>query len=193
MYNAVLFNEWSNLDKYDVHKSIKHYEGDLCFGGGWFIVVIILPTGQISNHYRIEDWDKFDAIDWNFMAHEFHRITNDTPNVILFTGWSHANEIIKIFMITSSGAEGINLENTRFVHIAEPYWHPVRMEQVIGRAKRICSHRNLPEHLRNIQVYLYLSVLSEEQIKNERNIELRTKDVSRVDRQTPVTTDEYLF
>jgi hypothetical protein len=102
-------------------------------------------------------------------------------------------EIIKIFMITSSGAEGINLENTRFVHIAEPYWHPVRMEQVIGRAKRICSHRNLPEHLRNIQVFLYLSVLSEEQIKNERNIELRTKDVSRVDRQTPVTTDEYLF
>lgn len=102
-------------------------------------------------------------------------------------------EIIKVFMITSSGAEGINLENTRFVHIAEPYWHPVRMEQVIGRAKRICSHRNLPEHLRNIQVYLYLSVLSEEQIKNERNIELRTKDVSRVDRQTPVTTDEYLF
>jgi hypothetical protein len=85
------------------------------------------------------------------------------------------------------------LENTRFVHIAEPYWHPVRVEQVIGRAKRICSHRNLPEHLRNIQVYLYLSVMSEEQIKNERNIELRTKDVSRIDQQTPVTTDEYLF
>ncbi len=102
-------------------------------------------------------------------------------------------EIIKVFMITSSGAEGINLENTRFVHIAEPYWHPVRVEQVIGRAKRICSHRNLPEHLRNIQVYLYLSVMSEEQIKNERNIELRTKDVSRIDQQTPVTTDEYLF
>ncbi len=102
-------------------------------------------------------------------------------------------EIIKVFMITSSGAEGINLENTRFVHIAEPYWHPVRMEQVIGRAKRICSHRNLPEHLRNIQVYLYLSVMSEEQIKNEKYIELRTMDVSRADRQTPVTTDEYLF
>ena len=25
-------------NKYDVHKSIKHFDGDFCFGGGWFIV-----------------------------------------------------------------------------------------------------------------------------------------------------------
>ena len=100
----------------------------------------------------------------------------------------HANnfmgEIIKVFMITSSGAEGINLENTRFVHIADPYWHPVRMEQVIGRAKRICSHKNLPEELRNIKVFLYLSTMSEQQL--EKNIEIKTKDEGK-------TTDEYLF
>lgn len=106
---------------------------------------------------------------------------------------NYMGEVVKIFMITSSGAEGINLENTRFVHIAEPYWHPVRIEQVIGRARRICSHKNLPEHLRTIQVFLYLAVMSEEQKNNEKNIELKTKDVSRIDRQTPVTTDEYLF
>ena len=93
-------------------------------------------------------------------------------------------EIIKVFMITSSGAEGINLENTRFVHIADPYWHPVRIEQVIGRARRICSHKNLPEELRNIKVFLYLSTLSAEQL--EKNIEIKTKDEGK-------TTDEYLF
>ena len=54
-------------------------------------------------------------------------------------------EIIKVLMITSSGSEGINLRNTRYVHIMEPYWHPVRMEQVIGRARRICRHKDLPE------------------------------------------------
>ena len=32
------------------------------------------------------------------------------------------------------GAEGISLRNTRCVHIMEPYWHPVRIQQVIGRA-----------------------------------------------------------
>jgi hypothetical protein len=59
-------------------------------------------------------------------------------------------EWIRIFMITSSGAEGISLKNTRFVHIMEPYWHPVREEQVIGRARRICSHIELPEEHRNV-------------------------------------------
>jgi hypothetical protein len=102
-------------------------------------------------------------------------------------------EIIKIFMITSSGAEGINLENTRFVHIMEPYWNPVRVDQVIGRARRICSHKNLPPELQTVRVHLYLSTFSAEQMKSEKNIDIRVNDVSRVDRKTPVSTDEYLF
>ena len=59
VYNAVLFNNWAKGAKYNVHKSIKHHEGDLCFGGGWFIVVALLPGGQISNHYEMKDWDLF--------------------------------------------------------------------------------------------------------------------------------------
>lgn len=67
MYNAALFNEWARLWRigeddevnFNVHKSWKHNDGELCFGGGWFVVVAILPTGQISNHYPAEDWDLF--------------------------------------------------------------------------------------------------------------------------------------
>lgn len=59
LYNAALFNVWAKLGLYDVHKSLRHNEGEECFGGGWFIVVAVLPTGQISNHYKIEDWDLF--------------------------------------------------------------------------------------------------------------------------------------
>ena len=59
LYNAVLFNEWADRNLYQVHKSIYHNDGELCFGGGWFIVVAILPSGQISNHYKMEDWDLF--------------------------------------------------------------------------------------------------------------------------------------
>jgi hypothetical protein len=60
-YNVALFNEWGsyNFPIYEVHKSWKHHDGELCFGGGWFIVVAILPSGQISNHYKAEDWDLF--------------------------------------------------------------------------------------------------------------------------------------
>lgn len=67
LYNAAFFNElaYKNSEKfwdvdYDVHKSKKHSDGEDCFGGGWFIVVAELPTGQISNHYEMKYWDYFD-------------------------------------------------------------------------------------------------------------------------------------
>lgn len=59
MYNAALFNEWAVRGMYEVHKSKKHHDGEDCFGGGWFIVCAKLPSGQISNHYELADWDLF--------------------------------------------------------------------------------------------------------------------------------------
>jgi len=58
-YNAALFNEWAASGKHSVHKSFRHHDGELCFGGGWFIVVAVLPDGQISNHYEEKDWALF--------------------------------------------------------------------------------------------------------------------------------------
>ena len=95
-------------------------------------------------------------------------------------------------MITASGAEGINLKNTRYVHIMEPYWHMVRLNQVIGRARRLCSHQDLPEELRTVQVFLYISVIpldldpdrvaKDPELKKKKNdhIELVLRDVSRL-------------
>ena len=106
---------------------------------------------------------------------------------------NNLGEIIKLLMITSSGAEGINLKSTRFVHIVEPYWHMVRIEQVVGRARRICSHQSLPEDMRNVKVFLYASVLSNEQKKDKNNNELINQDISKIDNKTTVTTDESLY
>jgi len=58
-YNVALFNEWASGGKCSVHKSWRHHDGELCFGGGWFIVVAVLPQGQISNHYEAKDWNLF--------------------------------------------------------------------------------------------------------------------------------------
>ena len=68
LYNAAFFNL---LPKQLVHKSKRHHDGEECFGGGWFIVMANLPTGQISNHYELKDWDLFQipekevADEWN--------------------------------------------------------------------------------------------------------------------------------
>lgn len=71
MYNACLFNEWAAQGRYEVHKSKRHFDGEECFGGGWFIVVAVLPGGQVSNHYKMEDWDLFGCVEVEKALYEF--------------------------------------------------------------------------------------------------------------------------
>ena len=94
-------------------------------------------------------------------------------------------DMIQLLMITASGAEGIDLKNVRFVHIMEPYWHHVRINQVIGRARRICSHASLPEEMQTVKVYMYISVIPEEILKTDRYVDLRNLD-------NGLTTDQNL-
>jgi hypothetical protein len=94
-------------------------------------------------------------------------------------------ELIQVLMITASGAEGIDLKNTRFVHVMEPYWHHVRINQVIGRARRICSHKDLPEELQTVKVFLYISKIGKE-IETDEYLEIKMMDNSK-------TTDESLY
>lgn len=69
-------------------------------------------------------------------------------------------KIVKIIMISPAGAEGLSLLNTRQVHIVEPYWHEVRIKQMIGRAIRLCSHKLLPKKERHVEVFRYKSIRS---------------------------------
>jgi hypothetical protein len=84
-----------------------------------------------------------------------------------FTGNLHG-ELCRVFCITSAGAEGLSLKNVRRVHIMEPYWNPVRTDQVKGRAVRICSHIDLnysasPEdNERTVEVFTYCSTFAPE-------------------------------
>ncbi len=106
---------------------------------------------------------------------------------------NNLGDIIKLLMITSSGAEGITLKNVRYVHIMEPYWHYVRIEQVIGRAKRICSHYELPKELQNIKVFLYVMNFTTSQLESDTSIELRLKDKGKLDKTKIVTSDQLLY
>jgi hypothetical protein len=67
-------------------------------------------------------------------------------------------DVVKIIMISPAGAEGLSLMNTRQVHIVEPYWHEVRIKQMVGRAIRLCSHRELPKAERHVEVFRYKSI-----------------------------------
>lgn len=74
-------------------------------------------------------------------------------------------EICKVIGITGAGAEGISLKFVRGVHIMEPYWNDVRLEQVKGRAVRICSHAELPPDDRTVSVFTYACAFLPEDLK----------------------------
>ena len=134
---------------------------------------------EILRHIYNGEWDDIPDSIGNVLKSKYHN--------------NNMGEVIKIFMITSSGSEGINLRNTRFVHIMEPYWHPVRLEQVIGRARRICSHKDLPKALQTVEVFVYLMIFSEAQIKSDEAVQLKTRDLSKAIPRVPITSDQYLY
>jgi hypothetical protein len=125
--------------------------------------------------------------DWDYIPTSIASVLKSMNNN------NNMGEVIKILMITSSGSEGINLRNTRYVHIMDPYWHPVRTEQVIGRARRICSHKNLPPELQTVEVFIYLMTFTDEQKNGEESIELKLKDLSKREPKVPLTSDEALY
>ena len=106
---------------------------------------------------------------------------------------NYMGELIKVIMITASGAEGISLSNVRYVHITEPYWHPVRINQVIGRARRICSHKNLPKEFQTVEVFIYLMEFTDAQLQDEKAVELKLHDKSKVNPKMYLTSDQALF
>jgi hypothetical protein len=70
--------------------------------------------------------------------------------------------IIDLILISSTGAEGLDLKNVRHIHIMEPYWNYSRISQVKHRGIRNDSHIALPPSERNVSTYIYLSIKPDE-------------------------------
>ena len=93
-------------------------------------------------------------------------------------------EVCRVFMITGAGAEGLSLKNVRAVHIMEPYWNKVRLDQVKGRAVRICSHKDLPRKDRNVDIFTYVSVIEQSMMSMVTEVEYMDGGL---------TTDQYIY
>ena len=66
---------------------------------------------------------------------------------------------IKIIIGSRVTSEGLDLKNIREIHVLEPWYHLKKIEQVIGRGVRYCSHKDLEEHEKNVTIYLYASLI----------------------------------
>lgn len=70
---------------------------------------------------------------------------------------------IKIIIGSTVASEGLDFKNIRSIHILEPWHNLNKLEQVIGRGIRNCSHLDWKEPKeRNVTVYLHTTKLLEE-------------------------------
>jgi hypothetical protein len=67
-------------------------------------------------------------------------------------------ELCMMLLVSSTGAEGLDLKRVRHIHIMEPYWNWGRIQQIIFRGVRADSHIDLPQAEKNVQSYIYLAV-----------------------------------
>jgi superfamily II DNA or RNA helicase len=131
----------------------------------------------------------------DFIPARYAMITGDpriSPNndydVKALTGLDNKDgNKIKVILISKAGSEGLDFKFIRQVHILEPWYNMNRIEQIIGRAVRNFSHKDLPFEKRNVEIFMYGSLLED---KNEeaadvyvyRVAEFKAKQIGKVSR-----------
>jgi hypothetical protein len=112
---------------------------------------------------------------------------------------NYYGEVIKMLMTNKTGSEGLDLKEIRNIHIMEPYWNDVLIEQVIGRGVRKNSHIRLPAHERNVEAFIYMSTITPDLVRKISYIDVRNDTYKYPNAVLPdkvnkvVTTDEYIF
>jgi superfamily II DNA or RNA helicase len=101
--------------------------------------------GEGKNRFAIWSGDES-----NNIKNEIKAVFNNKEN--------YNGSKIKIIIGSPSIKEGVSLLRVEQVHILEPYWNMSRIKQIIGRAIRFCSHKDLPLEKRKVYIYLYLAV-----------------------------------
>ena len=104
---------------------------------------------------------------------------------------------IKIIIGSSVASEGLDFKNIRSIHILEP-WHNInKLEQVIGRGIRNCSHKTLESEKRNVTIYLHTSIASETETIDMylyRYSEKKAKQIGKIENiLKSVAIDKYIF
>jgi superfamily II DNA or RNA helicase len=193
--SVLVYSQFRMIEGLGIFKEVLNRQG--------FAEINIVNNEEFG--YMIDDMDIFDErydnkryvifnsdrTKTNIIMNIFNGNSKALPKVIQ-EQLSHINlekeqmygKVVKAMMITQSGAEGISLKNVRRVLITEYFWNSVRIDQVIGRAVRTCSHKSLPVADQNVQVFTYLMNFTKKQLND--NPTLRSKDKE-------ITTDKHIY
>lgn len=129
-----------------VYSSFKEY-------GGIRTIAKILEANGYKNFMEAGPGKKRYAV-WS--GDEAHA-TKERVREVFNSPDNTDGHLIKVLLGSPSIKEGVSLLRVRNVHVMEPYWNMSRIEQVIGRAIRFCSHKDMPKEDRRVKVYMYVA------------------------------------
>jgi len=130
-----------------VYSNFKEYGGIKSF-------IRVLESQGYKNYIKDgEGWKRYAV--WtgdekDYIKEEIKAVFNHRDN--------HNGSKIKVMLGSPSIKEGVSLLRVQQVHIMEPYWNQSRLDQVIGRAIRYCSHKDMADEKRLVKVYIYIAV-----------------------------------
>lgn len=78
-------------------------------------------------------------------------------------------KLIKVILGSPAMKEGVTLLRVSQVHMLDPYWNQSREEQVIGRAIRFCSHKDVAVNKQVVDVYKYYATHPTDSSNNNKN------------------------
>lgn len=97
----------------------------------------------------------------NFVVLQGNDSKNIVPYINLINGNDNKNgDKIKIILGTPAIDRGYSFFNVRSVHILEPWFNLSRINQIIGRATRSFSHKQLEDSKQNVTIYLHSTILT---------------------------------
>ena len=121
------------------------------------------PTKKIDAiTFKTKEYtDNFNPATYSMITGDLSISPNNVEELKLATNINNKDgKKVKVIMISQAGSEGLDFKFIRQVHILEPWYNISRTEQIIGRAVRNCSHKDLSFKERNVEIYLYSTLLN---------------------------------
>ena len=94
---------------------------------------------------------------------------------------------IKFIIGTDVLKEGISLFHIRQIHLFDLWWNLSKLEQIIGRAFRNCSHIDLPFEERNVSIFNHVSLYEDDIIENNKIISYKNANMNAIN----ILTNKY--
>jgi superfamily II DNA or RNA helicase len=120
------------------------------------------PKNNIHINEKLQDYHQFKPAKYILFFGDSKDIVKITKKELIDTFSSEKNkygEDVKILIGTRTISEGLDFKRIRQVHILEPWYNLSRHDQIIGRAIRNYSHKNLLPEENNVELYQYASVI----------------------------------